>query len=68
MSRNEGRIESEGTAIDASDILAALESDRKSGEGKRREAFTRYLAVAEDWKSASGLLDGAFARRDRREG
>lgn len=66
MSRNEGKIESDGKMpIDASEILAALAGQAKPEERSRREAITRYLSASDGWEKASNLLDGAFAPADR---
>ena len=62
MSRNEGKIGSEGDqAVDASDILAALAGDRESDALRRRGAVSCYLSASEGWQKASNVLGGAFA-------
>jgi hypothetical protein len=62
VSRNEGKIESDGSLpVDASEILAALARDSTPEEQRRRDAISRYLAASEGWEKASSLLGGAFA-------
>jgi hypothetical protein len=62
VSRNEGKIESDGSRpVDASEILAALARDSTPEDRRRRDAITRYLAAGDGWEHVSSLLDGAFA-------
>jgi hypothetical protein len=58
----EGKIGEEGKeAVDATDILAALNGNREAEARRRRGAVTCYLSASEGWEKASNLLGGAFA-------
>jgi hypothetical protein len=62
VSRIEGKIGGRGKeAVDAADILAALERDAAKRPEERRDAVSRYLSATEGWREASGVLGGAFA-------
>ena len=59
MSRLERKIGDSGDEpVDAADILAALEEER------RREAIRRYFSGSDGWREASASLDGAFAAKE----
>ena len=66
MSR-EGKIGEEGKeAVDATEILAALNGNRDMDAQRRRGAVSCYLSASEGWEKASNLLGGAFAQEERR--
>jgi len=48
-------------AMDAAELLAALGAQTAAGAEDRREAITRLLAAAPDWREARNALGGAFA-------
>ena len=65
MSR-EGKIGEEGKeAVDATDILAALNGNRDVDAKRRRGAVSCYLSASEGWEKASNLLGGAFAEQEQ---
>jgi len=61
----EGKIGEEGDeAVDATDILAALNGNREADARRRRGAVSCYLSASDGWERASNLLGGAFAEQD----
>ena len=61
MSRNDGKVGSDGAAqIDAAQILAEMDASREEHR-RRQEAIARCLSGSDGWKEALAILGGAFA-------